>query len=59
MSYIILRANIREDQTLSFFLLGIVDLLQMPVRMFRPIKLTLWLSYKRLQLLLLGTNLSL
>ncbi|XP_042054452.1 uncharacterized protein LOC121799175 [Salvia splendens] len=30
------RTGIREDQALSFFLSGLVDELQMPVRMFRP-----------------------
>lgn len=49
MSYIILRANIREDQTLSFFLLGIVDLLQMPVRMLRPKRLSKAYSLAKLQ----------
>lgn len=35
-----LRAGIKEDQTLSFFLSGLVDLLQMPVKMFQPKTLT-------------------
>lgn len=30
------RTGIREDQAMSFFLSGLVDELQMPVRMFRP-----------------------
>lgn len=45
-----LRARIREDQTLSFFLSRLLDSLRMLVRMFKPktlTKLIVWPSYKR------------
>ncbi|KAF2305026.1 hypothetical protein GH714_001150 [Hevea brasiliensis] len=43
------KAGIREDQALSFFLSGLVDELQMPVRMFKPKTLAEAYSLTRLQ----------
>ncbi|KAF2320213.1 hypothetical protein GH714_026015 [Hevea brasiliensis] len=43
------KAGIREDQALSFFLSGLVDELQMPVRMFKPSTLAEAYSLARLQ----------
>ncbi|XP_042051538.1 uncharacterized protein LOC121796828 [Salvia splendens] len=43
------RAGIREDQALSFFLSGLIDELQMPVRMFRPKALSEAYSLAKLQ----------
>lgn len=43
------RAGIREDQALSFFLSGLIDELQMPVRMFRPKRLAEAYSLAKLQ----------
>ncbi|XP_042065679.1 uncharacterized protein LOC121809207 [Salvia splendens] len=43
------RAGIREDQALSFFLSGLIDELQMPVRMFRPKTLAEAYSLAKLQ----------
>ncbi|XP_042044219.1 uncharacterized protein LOC121789968 [Salvia splendens] len=43
------RAGIREDQALSFFLSGLIDELQMPVRMFRPKGLAEAYSLAKLQ----------
>ncbi|XP_042017275.1 uncharacterized protein LOC121765260 [Salvia splendens] len=43
------RASIREDQALSFFLSGLIDELQMPVRMFKPKSLAEAYSLAKLQ----------
>ncbi|XP_042032325.1 uncharacterized protein LOC121779040 [Salvia splendens] len=43
------RVGIREDQALSFFLSGLIDELQMPVRMFRPKSLAEAYSLAKLQ----------
>ena len=43
------RAGIREDQALSFFLFGLIDELQMSVRMFRPKGLAEAYSLAKLQ----------
>ncbi|XP_042027275.1 uncharacterized protein LOC121774473 [Salvia splendens] len=43
------RTGIREDQALSFFLSGLVDELQMPVRMFKPKRLAEAFSLAKLQ----------
>lgn len=43
------RTGIREDQALSFFLSGLIDELQMPVRMFKPARLAEAFSLAKLQ----------
>ncbi|KAF2311626.1 hypothetical protein GH714_025327 [Hevea brasiliensis] len=49
------KVGIREDQALSFFLSGLVDELQMPIRMFKPKSLSEAYSIARLQEITVAT----